>query len=48
MNVLIAFLTSLLCYILFYLFLRRRQAAKEALRQRMAKLENTGRGESQD
>ena len=48
MNVLIAFLTSLLCYILFYLFLRRRQAAKEALRQRMAKLENTGRGEPQD
>ncbi|MDO4203924.1 MAG: type II secretion system F family protein [Selenomonadaceae bacterium] len=42
MNFLIAFLTAVLCYILLYLFLRRRQAAKEALRQRMARLENTG------
>lgn len=39
MNLLIAFLAALIAFILLFLFLRRKQSDREALRQRMAKLQ---------
>lgn len=47
MNFLIAILTALLCFILFYLFLGKRKADKD-VRLRMAKLENLGNTETQE
>ena len=42
MKLLIALLSALLCFILLYVYLSRRQAAKEAFRKRMARLESSG------
>ncbi len=46
MNLLIALLSALLCFILLYVYLSRRQAAKEAVRKRLARLENSGESDS--